>query len=298
MEGMQLTSLRYAIIGGDLRSVELASSISADGNKVSVFGLQKAEFDKCIEKSTALENTIKESDIIIGPIPFSNDNETIITSYNDEKIYINDVFKCITGNKLFFAGKIEEKILHLAKSYGMNVVDILEREEMAVLNAIPTAEGAIQIAMKELPITIHGSDVLVLGFGRVGKMLSKMLKGIGARVYTAARKYEDMAWMKGYGYHPVHIREIEEQVSKMDIIFNTIPHLIVKEKILKRLKYNCLLIDLASKPGGIDIKAASKMNIKTIWALSLPGKAAPATAADIIKQTIYNVLADKKYSMG
>jgi len=178
----------------------------------------------------------------------------------------------------------------LAEAYNVYAIDILEREEMAVLNAIPTAEGAIQIAMEELPITLNGSKVLVLGYGRLGKTLSKMLGGIGADVFVEARKYSDIAWIKAYGHKPVNINDLSSVISSMDLIYNTIPHKILDSEMLEQVGKECLVIDLASKPGGVDFERAKVLGIKVIWALSLPGKVAPVTAANYMKETIYNII--------
>ena len=166
----------------------------------------------------------------------------------------------------------------------------MDREELVVLNTISTAEGAIQIAMEETTRTIHESNVLVLGVGRVGKILANMLKGIGANVFCEARKNVDLAWIKAYGYEPIRLNELENSLGKFNIIINTIPSIILEEKQLEKVNKDCLIIDLASNPGGIDRNSAKKLGIKTIWALSLPGKVAPLTSAEFIKDTIYNIL--------
>ena len=158
-----------------------------------------------------------------------------------------------------------------------------------VLNAISTAEGAIQIAMEETIRTIHGSNVLIMGFGRIGKILAKELQGLGANVYCEARKNEDLAWIKAYGYNAIHLNELDNYLNDFHIIINTIPNLVLDEKKLNLLNKDCLIIDLASNPGGLDRDNAKKIGIKTIWALSLPGKVAPLTSAEFIKDTIYNI---------
>lgn len=281
---------RFTVIGGDLRSLKLADLIIKDKKEVSIFGFNNIQQESMIEIADNLHNAIDENDVVIGPLPCSNDDETINAPFNTEKIYINDIFKTMGKNQLFIAGRISSKIAHLAQVYNVYTIDILDREEMAVLNAIPTAEGAIQIAMEELPITLHDSNALVLGFGRVGKVLAKMLKGIGANVYVEARKYSDVAWIKSYNYKPVFISELENYISKMDVIFNTIPTLILNEELLEKINKETLIIDLASKPGGVDFEKANLINLKVKWALSLPGKVAPITAAKFIKDTIYNIL--------
>lgn len=280
----------FSIIGGDLRNVKLAELIAADGNSVNIYGFSKAEFEIKFEQSNTLAEAINGSDVVIGPIPCSNDTETINAPYNSEKIHINEVFKCINKNQLFIAGRISEKIVHMAKVYNVYTVDMLEREEMAVLNAIPTAEGAIQIAMEEMPITLHNSNALILGYGRVGKTLAKMLQGIGANVYVEARKYADLAWIKSFGYKPVVLSELSQTVKNINVLFNTIPSIVLNNDILKLLNPDCLIIDLASKPGGVDFEKAKEMGLKAIWALSLPGKVAPVTAAEFIRDTAYNII--------
>ncbi|MEN2777003.1 dipicolinate synthase subunit DpsA [Acetivibrio clariflavus] len=285
-----MTNKKFTVLGGDLRSVKLANLISADGNKVNIYGFKNAGFELGLEESPNLELAINQSDIVIGPLPCSNDNEIINAPFCPDKIYIKDVFKAMTKNQIFIAGRISEKIQHAASVYSVYSVDLLDREEMAVLNAVPTAEGAIQIAMEEMPITLHNSNVLILGFGRIGKILAKMLLGIGSNVYVAARKYSDLAWIKGYGYNAVHINEIGNSLENMDVIFNTIPHVILDINMLQKVKKDSLIIDLASKPGGVDFEKAKDMGIKTIWALSLPGKVAPVTAAEFMKDTIYNII--------
>jgi dipicolinate synthase subunit A len=286
----EMSLAKYTVIGGDLRNVKLAEAIAADGNPVNIFGFRNAGFESHISENKDLQEAIDDSEIVIGPIPCSNDNETLNAPFHPEKIQMNEVFRTMKKNQLFIAGRISEKIANLAKAYNVYAVDMLEREEMAVLNAIPTAEGAIQIAMEELPITLNGSQVLILGYGRIGKVLSRMLAGIGAVVTVEARKYSDLAWIKANGQKSVYINDLKTVTGKMDLIVNTIPHKILDSDLLETLGKDCLVIDLASKPGGVDFEKAKALGIKVIWALSLPGKVAPVTAAGFIKQTVYNIM--------
>ncbi len=280
----------FSIIGGDLRNVKLAELIAAEGNSVNIYGFNKASFEVKIKQSNTIEEAVNGSDVVIGPIPCSNDNEFINAPFHSDKISIHDVFKCMNKNQLFIAGRISDKIVHLGQVCNVYNVDMLEREEMAVLNAIPTAEGAIQIAMEEMPITLHNSNILILGYGRIGKTLAKMLQGIGANVFVEARKYADLAWIKSCGYKPVSLSEISQTVKDMNVIINTIPSIVLNNDILKLLNTECLIIDLASKPGGVDFDRAKELGLRAIWALSLPGKVAPVTAAEFIKDTVFNII--------
>ena len=166
----------------------------------------------------------------------------------------------------------------------------MKREELAVLNTIATAEGTIQVAIENTNKIIHGSEILILGFGRIGKVLARKLAGLSAKVTCAARKDEDLAWIQAYGHKATNINSLGENLKLYDIIINTVAHIILNEERLKYIKKDCLLIDLASNPGGIDKKAVKDNKLKFVWALSLPGKVAPITTAEFIKDTIYNII--------
>ena len=285
-----------AIVGGDLRIVKLAEMLAKDNFKIKTYAIEKAEIlnkIQKIEKCKTLNEAIEGADIVIGPIPLSSNNIQINTPFSEQTITLEELAQNLK-NKTFIAGNIKKDFFEYTKNNNSEIIDLLEREELVVLNTISTAEGAIQIAMEETIKTLHSSNVLVLGYGRVGKILANMLKGLGANVYCEARKNVDLAWIKAYGYEPVTLKKLNENLNKFDIIMNTIPALILTEKELKYLKKDCLLIDLASNPGGIDREEAKKQGIKTIWALSLPGKVAPLTSAEFIKDTIYNIIKENE----
>lgn len=282
---------KVAIIGGDLRIVKLVEMLAKDEFEVCTYAMDKAENIKKIKnvkQCNSIKNTIENSDVVIGPIPLSSNNLEINTPFSDTTVKLEELANEIAG-KIFIAGNIKKDFYNLAENKNIKIIDLLDREELVVLNTISTAEGAIQIAMEETTRTIHGSNILVLGFGRVGKILANMLKGIGANVFCEARKNVDLAWIKAYGYEPVRLNELDNKLGKFNIIINTIPSIILDEEKLKKINQDCLVIDLASNPGGVDRNSAKKLGIKTIWALSLPGKVAPLTSAEFIKDTMYNI---------
>ncbi len=281
----------FLIIGGDLRQTYL-SEILAQNAVVYTLGIDNnAEGKKTIALKT-LEEIPEPVDYIILPLPVTNDGVNINMPFYEEKISLYSLIPYLKHNAVVFGGKIgKESSIFTYK--GFEVIDYLDREELTVLNAVPTSEGAIQIAMEELPTTIYGQKVLITGFGRISKVMMKALNGLGAKVYVTARKYSDLAWIKIYGCEAIHISQIEEYLSEFDLVFNTVPAVILDEKKLKLLKESCLVIDLASKPGGVDFETAKQLGIKTIWALSLPGKVAPVTSGEIIAGTILNILSER-----
>ena len=284
-----------SVIGGDLRQLTLAKGLEQDGNRVSICG-----FDKNSDTGNPLElcelSEALKSDVVVLPLPVSHDQILLNAPFSSEKIRLCELIKGLTSKQLVLGGKFTPAILNLLSEQGVTVVDYFEREELNVANAIPTAEGAIEIALAELPITLHKSRCLVVGFGRIGKVLADRLKAFGAEVTVSARKCADFAWIEAYGYRSVHSTQLGEIKLDYDVIFNTVPYLLFDDMCLKKLSSDCLLIDLASKPGGIDFEAAQRAGVKAIWALSLPGKSAPITSGEIIKTTVTNIMREMEES--
>lgn len=279
---------KISIIGGDLRLVYLAELFQMENLEVYTYGLErsnKLQNNKLINKCNTLEECMQSSNLVISSIPFSQDNIYVKESYSENKIMLEEVASYI-DNKTFIAGSIPQEFYRLIENKSVKILDLMKSEELAILNSISTAEGAIKVAIEEKDTTIHGSNILILGFGRIGKVLAKMLSGMEANLYCEARKQEDLAWIETYGYKKVPLNELDKSLSNYDIVFNTIPSIILDKEKLKLLKKETLIIDLASKPGGVDMEAAKDLNLKAIWATSLPGKVAPKSAAQIIKQTI------------
>ena len=284
--------MKFAIIGGDLRIIKLAIMLARDQNEIFVYGLEKAEELKNntnIKYCESIKKAIQEVEIVIGPIPFSSNGKTINMPFSDKEVTIREMMHVINA-KVLIAGGITPEVYEMANDEYIEIIDIMKREELAVLNTIATAEGTIQIAIENTNRIIHGSEVLILGFGRIGKVLARKLAGLSAKVTCAARKDEDLAWIQAYGHKATNINSIGENLRQYDIIINTVPHIILNEERLKYVKNDCLLIDLASNPGGIDKKAVKDNKLKFVWALSLPGKVAPITTAEFIKDTIYNII--------
>ena len=286
-------STSFAIIGGDLRIIKLAQMLAKDGNKVYAYGLEKAEELKNYNNivfAEKLSKAIREDvEVVIGPIPFSSNGTTINAPFSEKEISIRELMHHLNA-KILIAGSITPDVYDMANDEYIEIIDIMKREELAVLNTISTAEGTIEIAIANTNKIIHGSNVLILGFGRIGKVLARKMAGLSAKVTCAARKEEDLAWIRAYGHKETNINVLGENLAEYDLIINTVPHLILTKERMQYVKDDCLLIDLASNPGGIDKKAAKDKNLKLIWALALPGKVAPVTTAEFIKDTVYNIL--------
>ena len=284
---------KIAVVGGDLRQLKLAEGFVKDCFDVRLWGFDKYECDCNVNRCDDLCEAVCGSMCVILPLPLSNDQRSLNCPLSSVQVSLKEVLSAVKNCPAVCAGRVDSNILIEAELMGIPLYDYFEREELQVLNAIPTAEGAIQIAMEETPITLHGSRILILGFGRISKVLSMDLKALGSDVHVAARKYSDLAWIHTYGYKPVHFTSLKDNLGKFDVIFNTVPHKVLDADMLSRIDDTCLIIDLASKPGGVDFDAAKNMGKKVVWSLSLPGKVAPITSGEIIKSTILNILKEQ-----
>lgn len=280
----------FAVIGGDLRQAYLAESIAADG-----YFVYAAEFDKYpfsgLVKKTSTEEAVERCTHVILPLPVTMDGITIQAPYSYHPIILDEYFASMLGEKPVFGGQLD-KLPKMEIWYKVRKYDYFQRESLAVENAVPSAEGALEIAMRELPVTINGSRCLVAGYGRIGKVLARMLSSLGAQMTVSARKPEDLAWIKLNGFRAVKTAEIRNS-GCYDVIFNTIPSIVFDAQTLSLVAENALVIDLASAPYGVDFEAAKRLNIKTILASGLPGKVAPQTAGIIIKNAIYQMIREE-----
>ena len=283
---------RYLVLGGDLRNIKLAGMLADDGNRVYSFGQDRSDEildDGRIEKCTSLKTAMEKAQVIIGPVPFSSNEDFINAPFAHDKIMINDLMKS-NKSKIFISGSIKDDLKKQLDEKYMEVIDIMKRDDLAILNTIATAEGTIEVAIKNTDKILQGSRVLILGFGRVGKIVANKFSKMSAIVTCAARKVSDLAWIKAYGYNSLNINDMLYDLKEFDIIINTVPQTILRERELKHIDAEALLIDLASSPGGIDGKMAKSMGLNFIWALALPGRIAPSSSAKFIKDTVYTII--------
>ena len=292
--------MKFLCLGGDLRTIKLVQMLKEDDHEVCTYGLEKDDICKDLEKSIKSDvddgkigsTEIQQSnkfETIIGPIPFTKDGEKLNAPFSKKEIYIKDLFPMLK-EKTLIAGPISPKVKEELKKNKTRVIDIMEIEELVIYNTIATAEGAIKVAIENTEINLHGSKILILGFGKVAKTLAYKLKGLSAEITCAARRSSDLAWIEALGYEVQDINKLGKKIEKYDIIFNTVPQIILTENELRCIKEEALIVDLASKPGGVNQEQVKQMGLKYVWALALPGKIAPLASAKYIRDTIYSAI--------
>lgn len=284
--------IHAAVIGGDQRQLVVAQAISGMFDKVKVYGHSENSVTAPLEYSSHLNEALEAVKLVLLPIGGMN-GTGIIRSYKDEPgIVFGDQLSNLPKGTIIVTGSFTKEWLQRADSYGIKVLQYADDDEIAILNSIPTAEGTVQIAMQELPVTIHGSTVLVVGFGRVGVTVARIFKALGARVIVSARRQALLARALEMSCETVYHVSLSEVVGTADLIVNSVPSMVLTRELLCELKPGCLIIDLASAPGGTDFEEARKLNIKAILAPGLPGIVAPKTAGAILASSIPRLIAD------
>lgn len=284
----------FCILGGDMRQLYCAKAIMNDGYTVYI-----SCFEECIDKlpfeELEVRRAIRKSDTIILPLPVTKNGTILNAPFGKIPVMLDDSFARACLGKRVFCG-MKERLLSTSFLWNSSMIfDYSKREEFAVMNAVPTSEGAIECAMREYAGTINGSSCLVIGYGRIGRVLSDMLKGLGANVSVSARKKSDMAFIQAKGMAALNTNELSllpQNHTVFDLIFNTVPFMILDSHTLARVApsgADTIIIDLASLPGGVDLEACERMGIKAMRALSLPGRVAPKAAGEIIKNAVYNI---------
>ena len=285
----------FWVVGGDQRQVWLARLLAEDGHTVHTYALDLPPDagDGPVARSS-LER-IDRADCVVLPLPVAGEGLTLHAPLAPAAPPLAQVLDRLTPGQVLCGGRVDPAVQALAGARGLTIHDYFAREELAVANAVPTAEGAVQLAMEHLPITVHGARTLVLGFGRVGRMTAQRFHALGARVTAAARRYEQLAWARAMGLDAQRLEELAGWLCGYDLIVNTVPARVLGRRELEDTRADCLILDLASKPGGVDLSAAADLGRTVIWALSLPGKVAPVTAGAAIQTAIYNMLQELGY---
>jgi dipicolinate synthase subunit A len=283
---VDLTGKQIAVLGGDDRELVFIPKLAEMGAVVKVVGFGAHQI---VEPSILCDSPVKAiegADAVIMPMPGTDARGVIRAVYSEKKLVFDESLAEKLPGTPVFIGVAKPYLKKLCQKHNVPLIEIAEMDEIAVFNSIPTAEGAIQIAMQETPFTIHKSHCFVLGYGRVGITLARTLKNLGAHTYVAARSERDLARIYEQCLEPVSFDCLEKAISRADIVFNTVPSVVLTSKLLERLQKHCLIIDLASAPGGTDFKAAEEMGIKAILAPGLPGKVAPETAGNFLAEVL------------
>ncbi len=277
----------WAIIGGDGRQITMLENFRRRGMEVQAWGLGRAS------TVSNWRSAVRDADVVVLPLPVTADGVRIRCPLQEELgVRFSNLLDELDPNVTVYGGKIPPLWMEHGEARGIRICDYFSSESLQMRNALPTVEGAILLALQALPVTLQGCGVAVLGYGRIASLLAERCAALGADVTVYARKERDLEHAKLRRCHAVSLCGEDEASTlcalppQCRVVFNTVPQRIVTEPILRQWKRNCLLVELASLPGGFDTVAAEKLSFQLIIASALPGKYFPETAGNILADVL------------
>lgn len=267
------------VLSGDARQKWLAELLREDGFSVNTYDVPQLP-----DSTRTLPEALENAGAVILPMPAFADADTVRGA---GKLSLRTVLTGMPKNALLLGGVLAPGLGAIRRAQ-VRAEDYAQSEAVAAANALPTAEGAIQLAMERLPVTLSGSRVLVMGFGRIGKVLAEKLRLLGAEVTVSARKQGDLGLIRAMGFAAEHTGHFRDSLGEYDCIFNTVPAPVLSPEALAEIRADCPILELASAPGCLSGSQPRPENY--IPAPALPGRCAPKTAAAILKNEIVSIL--------
>lgn len=282
------------MVGGDRREAVLCGALLAQGAAVRAVGYPELPELCGVRQVATVAEAVEGADVIVAPMANTDDEGRVRAVLAPGVVLRLDEasLSAVRPGTPLLIGFARPVVRNLARRLQLSVVELGELDHIAILNSIPTAEGALMLAFQEMPITIHGSTCCVLGFGRCAVTLGRDLRALGATTVVAARNPAQLARAEEMGLSPLPLQELATRIGEADCVFNTIPAPVLTRELLSRMRREALVVDLASAPGGTDFAAAGELGIKAILAPGLPGKVAPQTAGKVLARTVPALIAD------
>ena len=262
----------FWIVGGDLRQRALARLLREDGHTVHIAALEGEGL-----VAEPLGPGLALAHCVILPLPVTRRGEILHTPLSREEVTLPQLLDWLEPGQVLCGGMVDPQAAAAAQARGLRLLDYYAREECMV-------------AMEELPLTLHSARVLILGFGRVGKLTAHRMGALGAKVTVCAQGYADLAWAAAYGHETMWLEKLGGELGGYDLIVNTIPAQVLDRRRLAWVHPGAFLLDLASAPGGVDQAAAKELGLRVLQAPGLPGRTAPVTAAAAIRDAVYHIL--------
>lgn len=290
-----LTGVEVVFVGGDARQLEVIQKMLELDAAVTLVGFDNLQqsFYGAVQAELS-EDLLAKTDAVILPPVGTDDHGRVDSIFSTNELFLTEShIASLPKHAKIYTGMAKPYLRERCSVHQIGLVEFFDRDDVAIYNSIPTAEGAIMIAIQNTDITIHGSTSMVLGFGRTGFTMARALQGLGADVKVGVRRPEHFARAREMGFKPFYTRDLYAEVGNIDLLFNTIPTMIVTAQVITNIPHRAFIIDLASKPGGVDFRFAEKRGVKAVLAPGLPGIVAPKTAGRIIANTLSELLEEE-----
>ncbi len=268
---------KFTVVGSDVRFDHLTELMIKDGHSAIRVKGDEVTAILCLEGTLILPYPCVKNDCL-----------------NGTGCRMEDALSSFLKAKIIFAGSAPLCLIDFARKNKITLIDYAESEELLLANAALTAEAAIALIMGDDGKSLRGRNAIICGYGRIGRALSSLLTAFGTKLSVAVRSREARLMAEFAGLDAFPVNNMGDNLDNIDLIFNTVPSLVIDEKVLAKMNEGCRVIDLASSPGGVDFAAADRLEIKAESALGLPGKYAPYSAAELIKNAIYNLIEEEE----
>ena len=272
--------MKYLVVGGDERAVFAAEELAKD-NEVSALYLDKAAVSEKVSRVSVVE----PADCVLLPLPAEGKACALNAPFAHYPVSAVSVLEALPENTLVCGGKLSPALKAAAKKNSLKLFDIMQLPEFVAGNAAITAEAAVALLMQRTDFSLFGSSVLVVGYGRIGRLLSHKLCALGVKTFVMSRKAESRAVAEALGCVSL---APEDKLPRLDAVINTAPAIMLTN--LSRISSPCLMLELASAPGGIDAAEAQRLGHKYFAAPGLPGKYAPRSAGKLIAEAVKRVV--------
>ena len=288
--------MKVALVGGDRRSALLAELLWRDGHRVRCYALEKALLPAEIPRDSCLPAALYGADAVILPVP-AEKGPLLNTPLSAQNLTLEELWDNLWPEQWVFGGGFGEASAARALQGGQILCDLLRRPGFVTGNAALTAEAAVGILIRESEGSLRHSRCLLLGCGRIGKLLARKLAGLGADVTVMARKAADRALVAELGYTPLEPEALEGRIGEFDLIVNTVPARVLSDAALCCVAPEALLLELASPPGGFNRDLARNIGLRALIAPGLPGQYSPLAAARLMRREIEAALEEGKETL-
>jgi dipicolinate synthase subunit A len=270
-------NLRIAIVGGDERDPEIARLAAETGATVRAYGVPWPEQDiPGVERVDSAHKAAEGAHYIFFPIPLGLGREVYAPHATEPIIADEDLFSRAEPGAYVFCGRATPEVQAAARAAGVLVHEYDPDRELMLLRAPAIVEGVLQLAIENTDVTINDAEVVVVGFGNIGQLLARTLRGLGARVHVAARNPIQRAAAYADGLFSLSLDKLPELAPTLDMVFSTVPARVVDGRVLERLPKGSVVLDIAPPPDHADLELAAQLGHRAVWARGL-GKRAPIT---------------------
>jgi dipicolinate synthase subunit A len=279
--------MNILFLGGDKRQKQMIRDLYEKGHNINLLGFENLDTDNIVKKVSLDNLNISKYDVLIFPVSGVSKDFLIKAYYHDGNIKIEpDLLKNTKENVLIFTGIKTPSLKHMEDISQRKIISLMNEKDVVIPNAIVTCEGIVKDLIDCSDVTIYGSNIMVIGYGNVGKRLVELLHNMGAKVKVAVKEKNDYFALNKLGIKSFYSKDIKHYLQHTNIIVNTAPSLVLSKEELKFVDKDTYLLDIASLPGGIDLDSANELGLKNKHLLGIPGYIAPITAGRILSKKI------------